>query len=63
MRKWRLWIGIAISLVCLALALAGIEWDQVGVATVLLREGWGDWRPGTPPPVSGTRTEPDEESA
>ena len=26
------------------------------VATVLLREGWGDWRPGTPPPVSGTRS-------
>jgi len=39
MRKWRLWIGIAISLVCLALALAGIEWDQVGVA---LRRA--DWR-------------------
>lgn len=39
MRKWRLWIGIAISLVCLALALAGIEWDQVGVA---LRQA--DWR-------------------
>ena len=23
------------------------------VATVLLREGWGDWRPGTPVPVPG----------
>ena len=26
------------------------------VATVLLREGWGDWRPGMPPPVSGSRS-------
>ena len=26
------------------------------VATVLLREGWGDWRPGMPPPVSGLRS-------
>ena len=25
------------------------------VATVLLREGWGDWRPGTPVPVPGSR--------
>ena len=39
MHRWRLWIGIAISLVCLILALAGIEWEQVGVA---LRRA--DWR-------------------
>ena len=26
------------------------------VATVLLREGWGGWRPGTPPPSPGART-------
>lgn len=39
MHKWRLWIGIAISLVCLILALVGIEWAQVGVA---LRRA--DWR-------------------
>ena len=39
MHKWRLWIGIAISLVCLILALVGIEWGQVGVA---LRQA--DWR-------------------
>jgi len=38
-RKWRLLIGIAISLICLVLALAGVEWDQVGVA---LRRA--DWR-------------------
>ena len=28
------------------------------VATVLLREGWGDWRPGTPVPVPGSRGRP-----
>jgi len=38
MRKWKLWIGIIISLICLALALVGIEWDQVGVA--LLEADW-----------------------
>ncbi|MBE9470716.1 MAG: flippase-like domain-containing protein, partial [Chloroflexi bacterium] len=38
MRRWRLWIGITISLVCLVLALAGIEWDQVGLA--LRRADW-----------------------
>ena len=26
------------------------------VATVLLREGWGGWSPGTPPPSSGARS-------
>lgn len=26
------------------------------VATVLLREGWGGWSPGTPPPSPGART-------
>ncbi|OLO79736.1 RecQ family ATP-dependent DNA helicase [Actinomyces oris] len=26
------------------------------VATVLLREGWGGWRPGTPPPSPSART-------
>ena len=26
------------------------------VATVLLREGWGAWRPGTPPPSPGARS-------
>jgi len=39
MRRWRPWIGIAVSLICLALALVGIEWDQVGVA---LRQA--EWR-------------------
>ncbi len=38
MRRWRLWIGITISLVCLVLALTGIEWDQVGLA--LRRANW-----------------------
>ncbi len=38
MRKWKFWIGIIISLICLALALVGIEWDQVGVA--LLEADW-----------------------
>ena len=28
------------------------------VATVLLREGWGGWRPGTPQPPAGTRAHP-----
>ena len=39
MRSLHLWIGIAISLVCLALALVGIEWDQVGLA--LRQADWG----------------------
>jgi len=38
MRRWRLWVGIALSLVCLALALIGIEWNRVAVA--LQRADW-----------------------
>jgi uncharacterized protein (TIRG00374 family) len=38
MRRWRLWIGIAISVACLVLALVGIEWDQVAAA--LLQADW-----------------------
>jgi uncharacterized protein (TIRG00374 family) len=37
--RWRFWIGALISLVCLALALVGIEWDQAHVA---LHQA--DWR-------------------
>lgn len=39
MRRWNLVIGIAISLICLVLALAGIEWHRAGEA---LRRA--DWR-------------------
>lgn len=39
MRGWRLAIGIIVSLFCLALALAGLEWDRVGTA---LQQA--DWR-------------------
>lgn len=38
MHRRRLWIGIGISLVCLALALVGIEWNQVGAT--LHRADW-----------------------
>ncbi len=39
MHRRRFWIGVLISLICLALALAGVEWDQAGVA---LHQA--DWR-------------------
>lgn len=39
MHRWRFWIGALVSLVCLALALVGIEWDQASVA---LHQA--DWR-------------------
>ncbi|MGD8967619.1 MAG: lysylphosphatidylglycerol synthase transmembrane domain-containing protein [Anaerolineae bacterium] len=39
MRKWNLVIAVAISLICLILALAGIEWHRAGEA---LRRA--DWR-------------------
>lgn len=32
MRKWRVWIGVAVSLICLVLAAAGVDWRQVGYA-------------------------------
>lgn len=38
MRTWKLIIGIAISLICLVLALAGIDWRQAGEA--LRRAEW-----------------------
>ncbi len=39
MHRWQFWIGVVASLLCLALALAGIEWNQVDLA---LRQA--DWR-------------------
>ena len=39
MHRRRFWIGVLISLICLALALAGVEWGQAGAA---LRQA--DWR-------------------
>lgn len=39
MRKWNLAVGVLISVVCLALALAGVEWRRAGDA--LQR---GEWR-------------------
>lgn len=39
MRKWKVALGILISLICLALAIAGIEWARAGDA---LRRA--DWR-------------------
>lgn len=38
MRSWRLWIGLVISLLCLALALTGIDWSAVG--TTLRQAEW-----------------------
>ncbi len=38
MRKWRFWIGLAVSLICLVLAAAGIEWRRVVTAFAL-----ADW--------------------
>ncbi len=32
MRRWRLWLGLAISLICLVLAALGIDWHQVAAA-------------------------------
>ncbi|MDY6874645.1 MAG: lysylphosphatidylglycerol synthase transmembrane domain-containing protein [Chloroflexota bacterium] len=46
-RQWKLWGGLIISGVALVLALAGIEWDQVGLA---LRRA--DWRYLVPAAVS-----------
>lgn len=39
MRKWKLLVGVLISLLCLVLAFAGVEWRRAGEA--LQR---GDWR-------------------
>lgn len=39
MRKWNLLLGALISLLCLALAFAGVEWRRAGEAL-----GRGDWR-------------------
>lgn len=38
MRKWNLVIGVLISLICLALALAGVDWRRTGEA--LQRADW-----------------------
>ena len=38
MRKYRIAVGVIVSLVCLGLALAGIEWSRVGAA--LQRADW-----------------------
>ncbi len=38
MRKWKVALGILISLICLALAIAGIEWSRAGGA--LQRADW-----------------------
>ena len=38
MRSWRLWLGVAVTLSCLALALAGIDWRAV--AETLSQADW-----------------------
>ena len=45
MRSWRLWLGVAVTLCCLALALTGIDWRGVGAA--LQRADWRFFLPAT----------------
>jgi len=45
MRSWRPWLGVAVTLCCLALALAGIDWRAVG--TALHQADWLFFIPAT----------------